>query len=96
MQSAVEPHYSDLAERASDTLGNIALVQSFSRLENEVNGLRQIVDSLLTAQMPVLSWWALAVVLTRTSTTMTVLSIIIVGTCCTSMVRPPSAKWSRS
>ena len=30
--------------------------------------------------MPVLSWWALAVVLTRTSTTLTVLSIIIVGT----------------
>ena len=30
--------------------------------------------------MPVLSWWALAVVLTRTSTTLTVLLIIIVGT----------------
>jgi ATP-binding cassette subfamily B protein len=30
--------------------------------------------------MPVLSWWALANVLTRTATTLTVLSIIIVGT----------------
>ena len=80
LQSAVEQHYSDLAERASDTLGNIALVQSFSRLENEVIELRQIVDRLLKAQMPVLSWWALAVVLTRTSTTLTVLAIIIVGT----------------
>ena len=80
LQSSVEQHYSDLAERASDTLGNIALVQSFSRLENEVIELRQIVDRLLKAQMPVLSWWALAVVLTRTSTTLTVLSIIIVGT----------------
>ena len=80
MQSSVEQHYSDLAERASDTLGNIALVQSFSRLETEVIELRQIVGRLLAAQMPVLSWWALAVVLTRTSTTLTVLSIIIVGT----------------
>ena len=80
MQSTVERHYSDLAERASDTLGNIALVQSFSRLEAEVIELRQIVERLLAAQMPVLSWWALAVVLTRTSTTLTVLSIIIVGT----------------
>jgi ATP-binding cassette, subfamily B, beta-glucan exporter len=80
LQSTVERHYSDLAERASDTLGNIALVQSFSRLDAEVAELRQIVERLLAAQMPVLSWWALAVVLTRTATTLTVLSIIIVGT----------------
>jgi ATP-binding cassette subfamily B protein len=80
LQSSVERHYSDLAERASDTLGNIALVQSFSRLDAEVVELRQIVERLLAAQMPVLSWWALAVVLTRTATTLTVLSIIIVGT----------------
>jgi ATP-binding cassette subfamily B protein len=80
LQSSVERHYSDLAERAADTLGNIALVQSFARLEAEVAELRQIVGRLLAAQMPVLSWWALAVVLTRTSTTLTVLAIIIVGT----------------
>jgi ATP-binding cassette subfamily B protein len=80
LQSTVESHYSDLAERASDTLGNIALVQSFSRLDAEVLELRQIVERLLAAQMPVLSWWALANVLTRMSTTLTVLSIIIVGT----------------
>jgi ATP-binding cassette subfamily B protein len=80
MQSTVEQHYSDLAERASDTLGNIALVQSFSRLEAEVNDLRGIVERLLAAQMPVLSWWALAAVLTHTATTLTVLAIIVVGT----------------
>jgi ATP-binding cassette subfamily B protein len=80
LQSTVERHYSDLAERASDTLGNIALVQSFSRLEAEVLELRQIVERLLAAQMPVLSWWALANILTRASTTLTVLAIIIVGT----------------
>ena len=79
MQSSVERHYSDLAERASDALGNIALVQSFSRLEAEVSELRLVVERLLSAQMPVLSWWALANVLTRTATTLTVLSIIIVG-----------------
>lgn len=80
LQSSVERHYSDLAERASDTLGNIALVQSFSRLEAEVAELRSVVERLLSAQMPVLSWWALANVLTRTATTLTVLAIIIVGT----------------
>ena len=70
LQSSVERHYSDLAERASDTLGNIALVQSFSRLEAEVAELRLVVERLLSAQMPVLSWWALANVLTRTATTL--------------------------
>ena len=80
LQDEVTEHYSNLAERASDTLGNIALVQSFSRLEAEVTALRLVVKRLLAAQMPVLSWWALAGVLTRTATTLTVLAIIVVGT----------------
>ena len=80
LQSSVERHYSDLAESASDALGNIALVQSFARLDQEVAELRTVIDRLLKAQMPVLSWWALAVVLTRTATTLTVLAIIVVGT----------------
>jgi ATP-binding cassette, subfamily B, beta-glucan exporter len=79
LQSSVERHYSDLAERASDTLGNIALVQGFARAESEVTGLKAVVDRLLTAQIPVLSWWALAAVLTRASTTLTLLMIFLVG-----------------
>ncbi len=78
-QSAVERHYGDLSERASDALGNVALVQSYSRIEAEVSGLRNVVDKLLSAQMPVLSWWALCAVLTKASTTLTVLSIFVVG-----------------
>jgi ATP-binding cassette subfamily B protein len=80
LQTSVESYYSDLAERASDALGNIALVQSFSRLEVEVAELRHVMARLLAAQMPVLSWWALATVLTRASTTITVLAIIVLGT----------------
>lgn len=56
LQNSVERYYSDLAERASDTLGNVALVQSYTRVEAEILGLRQVVDRLLGAQMPVLSW----------------------------------------
>lgn len=80
MQSAVEEHFSDLAERASDALGNVALVQSYTRIEAEVVGLRTVVDRLLSAQMPVLSWWAAVSVLTRASTTLTLLAIFLVGT----------------
>jgi ATP-binding cassette subfamily B protein len=79
MQRSVEQHYSDLAERASDTLGNIALVQGYARIEAEVSGLRNVVDSLLAAQIPVLSWWALAAVITRASTTLTLVAIFITG-----------------
>jgi len=79
LQSSVERHYSDLAERTSDALGNVALVQSFARVEAEVIGLKNVVAKLLGAQMPVLSWWAMAAVLTRASTTLTMLAIYIVG-----------------
>ena len=70
MQRTVEQHYSDLAETAADALGNVALVQSYARVELEVSLLRSLVNSLLRAQMPVLSWWAVANVLTRAGTTL--------------------------
>ncbi|KIZ47475.1 MULTISPECIES: glucan ABC transporter ATP-binding protein/ permease [Rhodopseudomonas] len=79
MQDQVEAHYGDLSARASDALGNIALVQSFVRVDAEVKGLRFVADQLLAAQMPVLSWWALVTVITRASTTITVLAIFSVG-----------------
>ncbi|TQF40954.1 cyclic beta-1,2-glucan ABC transporter [Bradyrhizobium sp. UNPF46] len=79
MQMEVEEHYSELSARASDALGNVALVQSFVRVESEVKGLRSVADELLAAQMPVLSWWALVTVITRASTTITVLAIFSLG-----------------
>src|SRR6266851_3957705 len=79
MQSGVVAHYSDLSARASDALGNVALVQSFVRIDAEVQGLRFVADKLLAVQMPVLSWWALVTVITRASTTTTVLAIFTIG-----------------
>ena len=79
LQSEVEEHYGDLSARASDALGNVALVQSFVRIDAEVQGLRDVAGRLLAVQMPVLSWWALVTVMTRASTTITVLAIFSVG-----------------
>ena len=79
LQNTVQAHHSDLAERASDALGNIALVQSFARVESEVRALQSVSERLLAAQFPVLSWWAVVTVLTRASTTLAVLSIIAIG-----------------
>jgi ATP-binding cassette, subfamily B, beta-glucan exporter len=79
MQNEVEAHYTDLSARASDALGNVALVQSFVRIDAEVQGLRFVADKLLDLQMPVLSWWAVVSVITKASTTITVLAIFTVG-----------------
>src|SRR5437660_3802631 len=79
MQRAVERHYTDLFERATDAISNIALVQGFTRVEAEVSGLRSMTGQLLAAQLPVLSWWAITSVITRASTTLTMLAIILVG-----------------
>jgi glucan exporter ATP-binding protein len=45
----------------------------------EVNAMRRVGSELLGAQMPVLWWWALATVLTKASTTITMLAILILG-----------------
>ncbi len=79
LQRQVERYYTDVAERTTDTLGNIALVQSFTRIEMEVSGMRKMGDEVLSVQIPVLSWWAVTTVITRTSTTLTILSILLLG-----------------
>src|SRR3954453_749701 len=79
LQGKGERYYSDVSERTTDTLGNIALVQSFTRIESEVLGMRKLGDDVLSAQLPVLSWWALATVITRTAPTLTILAILILG-----------------
>jgi ATP-binding cassette subfamily B protein len=48
LQSAVERHYSDLAETAADALGNVALVQSYARVELEVSGVLTRAGTTLT------------------------------------------------
>jgi ATP-binding cassette subfamily B protein len=79
LQSKVEGFYTDVAEHTTDTLGNIALVQSFARIESEVSRMRKLGEDVLSAQIPVLSWWAVTTVLTRTATTLTMLSILVLG-----------------
>ncbi len=79
LQGQVERYNSSLAEHASDTLGNIPVVQSFTRIERESQALNRIIDDVLAAQLPVLSWWALVVVASRAASTITILSIFLLG-----------------
>ena len=80
MQQSVERYRGDLAERVSDALGNVAVIQSFTRVEAEARDLRVIIDRLMAVQNPVLSWWAVAAIGTRASATLTILTILAVGT----------------
>ena len=79
MQSKVEGKYTEVGERTADTLGNIALVQSYARVESEVLGMKRMGEEVLRVQIPVLSWWAVASVITRSSTTLTMLAILVLG-----------------
>jgi len=79
LQRSVERHNSSLAERASDALGNVPVIQSFTRIETETQAVREIINSVLVAQMPVLSWWALAAVGARVAATLTLLGIFLLG-----------------
>ena len=79
LQHGVERHNSGLAERVADSFANVPVIQSFTRIGSEARGLRRVTADLLAAQMPVLSWWALAAVATRAASTLTLLSIFVLG-----------------
>jgi len=79
-QLGVERFHTDLAERTSDALGNVALVQSFTRVDAEVREVNDVARQVLAAQIPVLTWWAVVSVATRAATTVTILAIFLYGT----------------
>lgn len=79
LQQSVEGHFSDMAEHVADSLGNVALIQSFTRVQDEVQTLKGLSHRVVDAQFPALSWWALVNVLTRSATTLTVLAMLALG-----------------
>jgi ATP-binding cassette subfamily B protein len=78
-QGEVEARRSDMAERAGDAIGNVVLVQSFVRLSAEMRMMREEIERLLSAQFPVLNWWAVVSVLQGAVATITVISIFAMG-----------------
>lgn len=80
LQTSVERFNSTLAERVSDALGNVPVIQSFTRIESEASAMRGLSQSVLRAQLPVLTWWAMAVVGAKAAATVTLLLIFVFGT----------------
>jgi glucan exporter ATP-binding protein len=79
-QRRVEGLNSSLAGTAQDALSNVMVVQSFTRLSAEARLFSDIADQVIKNQFPVLNWWALVNVMTRASSTLAVISIVVVGT----------------
>jgi len=78
-QAAVERHHIRVAGRVGDVIGNVTVVQSYTRLVAEANALRGLMSELLAAQYPVLTWWGLLTILTRSASTVTMVAVFAIG-----------------
>jgi ATP-binding cassette subfamily B protein len=78
-QAAVERHHGGLSGRVGDVLGNVTVVQSYTRLAAEVQAMQGLMDELLEAQYPVLTWWGLLTVLTRAAATIAMVLVFTAG-----------------
>jgi ATP-binding cassette subfamily B protein len=79
-QIEANEQHAKLAEHASDALGNLPVVQSFTRVEAEISHLEVIGQRFLAAQMPVLAWWAAASIATRAAAILTLTAVLLLGT----------------
>ncbi len=78
-QAEVERYHSNVFGRVGDVLGNVTVVQSFTRLGAEMQAMKDIMGKLLAVQYPVLTWWGLLTVLTRAASTITMVLVFAVG-----------------
>lgn len=78
-QGLVDDRNAELAARVSDAVGNVQILQSFTRISAEVAELQRAAAELLAAQTPVLTWWAMLAVMERAAATTTVVAIFALG-----------------
>jgi len=79
-QRQVEAFHSTLAGAAQDTLANVLVVQAFTRLTAEAAIFRNTGEQVLAKQFPVITWWAALSVVTSAASTITVITIFMIGT----------------
>ena len=78
-QKSVERHYHKVFGHVTDSVGNVAVLQSYNRIGDETEALRNQARALLAAQNPVLDWWALASALHRLSSTISMMVVLLIG-----------------
>ncbi|WP_212112300.1 glucan ABC transporter ATP-binding protein/ permease [Bartonella queenslandensis] len=78
-QAAVECYHHNLFNHVSDSISNVSIVQSYSRIKEETFILHQHTNALLKVQNPVLNWWALASGLNRMASTVSIVCVLLLG-----------------
>ncbi len=78
-QAEVEELHHEISTRASDVFGHVGVVQSFTRLGEEMAALKDMMARVLKAQYPVLRGWAVLSVLNRAASTLTIVAIFALG-----------------
>jgi len=78
-QMKVESYHSDVTGRVVDVLGNVTVVQSYTRLAAESEALKAVMGNLLNAQYPVLTWWGILTILQKAAATIAMVSIFAIG-----------------
>jgi len=79
-QKGAERYHNKLAATAQDALANVTVVQAFTRLAAERRAFAEIQQQVIDHQFPVLGWWALVSILTRSASTLAILSVVVIGT----------------
>jgi len=78
-QASVERHYHKVFSHVSDSVSNVAVLQSYNRIGQETESLRDYVKALITTQNPVLDWWALASAMHRLASTISMMVVLLIG-----------------
>lgn len=79
-QASVEAHYHTVFSHVSDVISNVSVIHSYNRIESETRALKTFASQLISAQLPVLDWWALASALNRMASTISMMIILVIGT----------------
>jgi len=78
-QLAIERYQSDVSTRLNDVIGNVSIVQSYTRLTAEQNAMRSLMSDLLRAHYPVLTFWGILTVLQRSAATLSMVAMFTLG-----------------
>ena len=79
-QASVERHYHKVFAHVSDSVSNVAVLQSYNRIGQETEALQRLCRATCsTAQYPVLDWWALASALHRLASTISMMVVLLIG-----------------
>jgi ATP-binding cassette, subfamily B, beta-glucan exporter len=78
-QAQVERHHIRAFSHVTDSMGNISVLQSYNRIEDETRALQTYTKQLLDSQYPVLNWWALASGINRMAATISMIVVLALG-----------------